>query len=571
MSYNTQYYVVETKAPDGYVLDTTVRKITIGTGTENADVAETVTVTNEKAIGDIVIKKVDDSTVAVPLDGVVFRLLNADDTDYLKDGAAYEVTSDENGIARFKDIPFGNYKVTEITGKTGYKATSTSEEIKVDIVGDNNLTIINKRYKCDICLTKTGEGGELLAGAEIGLFTKDGARIKTATTGSNGTVTFTDIVYGDYYLQELKAPAGYKLSTTKVDITADEIQTRAGKTLDKGTLINEKQKGQICLMKTDDAGAALSGAEFTLYDENMVALKTGKTMTAAEASAMGSGAAEGQLYFKDLTYGTYYVQETKAPDTPDASIVYQRDNQVYKVVVDSDTLVTKYTDADGNLQNMTIQNKRLSTTPPLISFKVKKTDAESAAALADAVFELYKNGVATGITAVTNSQGIAYFKRISVETDAADTSYEVIEKTAPAGYRAPTAVDRILFASNKSELNIYADADTTPKKEDKIVWAGDYKLTATDETSATIQNTPIKGKIWVTKTGASAATLLKDAEFTLYKADQTTKVVITGLTNPAKTNEKGIAVFENLPERRMATVWIQPCRRSLSVTIRYTV
>ena len=542
------YYYRETKAPDGYVLDTTVRKITIGTGTENADVAETVTVTNEKAIGDIVIKKVDDSTVAVPLDGVVFRLLNADDTDYLKDGAAYEVTSDENGIARFKDIPFGNYKVTEITGKTGYKATSTSEEIKVDIVGDNNLTIINKRYKCDICLTKTGEGGELLAGAEIGLFTKDGARIKTATTGSNGTVTFTDIVYGDYYLQELKAPAGYKLSSAKVTITAAEILSSytAGTVLDK-MLSNEKQKGQICLMKTDDAGAALSGAEFTLYDENMVALKTGKTMTAAEASAMGSGAAEGQLYFKDLTYGTYYVQETKAPDTPDASIVYQRDNQVYKVVVDSDTLVTKYTDADGNLQNLTIQNKRLSTTPPLISFKVKKTDAESDAALADAVFELYKNGVATGITAVTNSSGIAYFKRISVETDAADTRYEVIEKTAPAGYRAPTAVDRILFASNKSELNIYADADTTPKTETEIAWAGDYKLTATSEASATIKNTPIKGKIWVTKTGASAATLLKDAEFTLYKADQTTKVVITGLTNPAKTNEKGIAVFENLP------------------------
>lgn len=215
--------------------------------------------------------------------------------------------------------------------------------------------------------------------------------------------------------------------------------------------------------------------------------------------------------------------------------------------MDSDTLVTKYTDADGNLQNLTIQNKRLSTTPPLISFKVKKTDAESDAALADAVFELYKNGVATGITAVTNSSGIAYFKRISVETDAADTSYEVIEKTAPAGYRAPTAVDKILFASNKSELNIYADADTTPKTETEIAWAGDYKLTATSEASATIKNTPIKGKIWVTKTGASAATLLKDAEFTLYKADQTTKVVITGLTNPAKTNEKGIAVFENLP------------------------
>ena len=543
------YYYRETKAPDGYVLDTTVHQITIGTGTENADVTETVTVTNEKAIGDIVIKKVDDSTVAVPLDGVKFRLLNKDDTEYRKNGAAYEVTSDENGIARFEDIPFGKYLIKEVTGKTGYQVNTTNAAITVDIVGDNALTIVNKRYQCDIRLTKTGDGGAFLAGAEIGLFTKDGARVKVGTTGSDGTVTFTDIAYGDYYLQELKAPAGYKLSSAKVTITAAEIQTSytAGTVLDKGTLINEKQKGQIRLMKTDDAGAALSSAEFTLYDENMVALKTGKTMTAAEASAMGSGAAEGQLYFKDLTYGTYYVQETKAPDTPDASIVYQRDNQVYKVVVNSDTLVTKYTDADGNQQNLTIQNKRLSTTPPLISFKVKKTDAESAAALADAVFELYKNGVATGITAVTNSSGIAYFKRISVETDAADTSYEVIEKTAPAGYRAPTAVDRILFASNKSELNIYADADTTPKTEAEIVWAGDYKLTATSEASATIKNTPIKGKIWVTKTGASAATLLKDAEFTLYKADQTTKVVITGLTNPAKTNEKGIAVFEKLP------------------------
>lgn len=535
------YYYRETKVPDGYVLDTTVHQITIGTGTENADVTETVTVTNEKAIGDIVIKKVDDSTVAVPLDGVVFRLLNEDGTEYLKNGAAYEVTSDENGIARFEDIPFGKYLIKEVTGKTGYQVNTTNAAITVDIVGDNALTIVNKRYQCDIRLTKTGDGGAFLAGAEIGLFTKDGARVKVGTTGSDGTVTFTDIAYGDYYLQELKAPAGYKLSTTKVDITASEIQNSftAGITLDK-TLTNEKQKGQIRLAKTDAASAALSGAEFTLYDENMVALKTGLTMTAAEAAAI-TGAAEGQLYFTDLAYGTYYVQETKAPDG------YQRDNTVYKVIVSSDTLVTKYTDADDNLQDLTIVNKKLVTTPPLVSFKIKKTDAESGAALADAVFELYKNGVATGITAVTNSEGIAYFKRISAEADAEDTSYSIVEKTAPAGYKAPTAADQILIAKSKSDLTRYEDANATPKTEDKIAWAGDYKLTATSEASATIKNTPIKGKIWVTKTGASAATLLKDAEFTLYKADQTTKVVITGLTNPAKTNEKGIAVFENLP------------------------
>lgn len=535
------YYYRETKAPDGYVLDTTVHQITIGTGTENADVTETVTVTNEKAIGDIVIKKVDDSTVAVPLDGVVFRLLNEDGTEYLKNGAAYEVTSDENGIARFEDIPFGKYLIKEVTGKTGYQVNTTNAAITVDIVGDNALTIVNKRYQCDIRLTKTGDGGAFLAGAEIGLFTKDGARVKVGTTGSDGTVTFTDIAYGDYYLQELKAPAGYKLSTTKVDITASEIQNSftAGITLDK-TLTNEKQKGQIRLAKIDAASAALSGAEFTLYDENMVALKTGLTMTAAEAAAI-TGAAEGQLYFTDLAYGTYYVQETKAPDG------YQRDNTVYKVIVSSDTLVTKYTDADDNLQDLTIVNKKLVTTPPLVSFKIKKTDAESGAALADAVFELYKNGVATGITAVTNSEGIAYFKRISAEADAEDTSYSIVEKTAPAGYKAPTAADQILVAKTKSDLTRYEDANATPKTETEIAWAGDYKLTVTSEASATIKNTPMKGKIWVTKTGASATELLQNAEFTLYQEDQTTKVTIAGLTNPAKTNENGIAIFENLP------------------------
>lgn len=535
------YYYRETKAPDGYVLDTTVHQITIGTGTENADVTETVTVTNEKAIGDIVIKKVDDSTVAVPLDGVVFRLLNEDGTEYLKNGVAYEVTSDENGIARFEDIPFGKYLIKEVTGKTGYQVNTTNAAITVDIVGDNALTIVNKRYQCDIRLTKTGDGGAFLAGAEIGLFTKDGARVKVGTTGSDGTVTFTDIAYGDYYLQELKAPAGYKLSTTKVDITASEIQNSftAGITLDK-TLTNEKQKGQIRLAKTDAASAALSGAEFTLYDKNMVALKTGLTMTAAEAAAI-TGAAEGQLYFTDLAYGTYYVQETKAPDG------YQRDNTVYKVIVSSDTLVTKYTDADDNLQDLTIVNKKLVTTPPLVSFKIKKTDAESGAALADAVFELYKNGVATGITAVTNSEGIAYFKRISAEADAEDTSYSIVEKTAPAGYKAPTAADQILVAKTKSDLTRYEDANATPKTEAEIVWAGDYKLAVTSEASATIKNTPMKGKIWVTKTGASATELLQNAEFTLYQEDQTTKVTIAGLTNPAKTNENGIAIFENLP------------------------
>ena len=52
----------------------------------------------------------------------------------MKAGAVYEVTSDENGYARFKDIPFGKYLVEEVTGKTGYQVSATNAAITVDIV-----------------------------------------------------------------------------------------------------------------------------------------------------------------------------------------------------------------------------------------------------------------------------------------------------------------------------------------------------------------------------------------------------------------------------------------------------
>lgn len=546
------YYYRETAAPAGYVLDHTIHEITVGAGTETTDQTETVTVENQKAIGNIVVTKVDNSVIAKPLSGVTFQLLDKDGNPVLKDGVAYEVTSDDNGIAIFEDIPFGDYKITETEGKTGYKV-SADVGITVDIVGDNPVTIVNSLIQCNIKVLKqdAGDASKYLSGAEIGLFTKAGVQVKKGTTNAAGEVIFYDIPYGDYYLKELKAPDGYKLTDTLIDITAAEITAGDGATIQR-SFENEKQNGKIRLTKTDDAALPLSGAEFTLYDKNMAALATVKSMTAAEALAAGTGAVEGSAEFTELAYGTYYLQETKAPDG------YLRDTTVYKVLVNSDDYTEVYTKDDSTTAALTISNDKLSTTPPLISVKVKKTDSKTGAALADATFEIYKDGNPTGFTAVTGSDGIAYFKRISVENDSETSAYTIVETAAPAGYKLTAGS---ILLGQKTALNPYADADTTPLTEEQIQWAG---LT---QDKGTVKNEPVKGSIWITKSGLTTNILLAGAEFTLYEADKTTKVTIAGLNNPAVTNASGVAAFDNLP---CGTYYVKETKAPKGYTINST-
>lgn len=524
------YYYREVTAPSGYVLDSTIHEIKIGTGTEVTDQVESVTIKNERAVGNIVIKKVDNSAVPKALSGVEFTLYESDGTtpcDFDGDGMPDKVTTDDQGMAVFSDIPFGSYIIKETAGKDGYKINVADTPVTISAVGDQNVTIVNDLMKCDIKIVKydVSDHNILLSGAQFGLYTSLGVRVATGTTNAQGEVWFYDVAYGDYEIRELKAPEGYNSMGTTSIISKANIQDAAN----SGSVIlrefaNQKQNGQITLTKLGEAdgGAteALSGAEFTLYDENMLPVTT-----------MTSGAA-GEVSFTGLVYGTYYVQETKAPDG------YVRDTGVYKVIVDSDTTVTEYVKENGTTEALTVINYKSNA--PYISVKIKKTNSETGAPLADATFELYKNGTATGITAVTGSDGIAYFKRVHVENDPEATTYEIREVSAPTGYREdPSAV---ISLGNRTDINRYADPQINGGAnltDSEILWANNT------ESNATVENTPMKGKIWITKTGLTSGVLLEGTQFTLYQEDKITPV--TGITNPVTTNASGVAAFDNLP------------------------
>lgn len=530
------YYYRETTAPAGYVLDTTVHEITIGTGAEVTDQIENVTIENEKAVGNIVIHKVDNSTSPKSLSGVKFVLYQADGTTpYEKTaGVPYEVTTDSSGVAVFTDIPFGSYIINEPDGIEGYRINVANTSVTVNALGDKDVTIVNDLIKCDIKVVKRdNDGNTPLSGAEIGLYTDKGIQVKRGVTDDSGEVVFYDIPYGNYELRELKAPDGYNMTSATIAIGGADFNSGvATQNVITRTFFNDKQKGKIQLKKVDAANTnlALSGAEFTLYDENMLSVKTAVSLDVDQANAAGTDV--GAVLFEDLAYGTYYVQETKAPDK------YLRDDTIYRVVVDSDTVVTEYTQEDGTTGNLIITNEVFTT--PFISMKVKKTDGEDGSPLADATFELYKDGVATGVTAVTGSDGIAYFKRISIKDDPDTSVYTLVEKSAPTGY---IKSDTVISLGVKTAMNYYADFenDADALTDDQIKWAGET------EAKATVENEPMKGSIWITKTGATSSTLLANTEFTLYKEDKTTLVTGTGITNPVTTNANGIAVFANLP------------------------
>lgn len=522
------YYYRETAAPNGYVLDNAVHEITIGTGTEVTDQIKNVTIENERAVGNIVIHKVDNSTSPNPLSGVKFALYEADGTTaYEKSpGVPYEVSTDDSGIAVFEKISFGSYVIKETDGAEGYIIKVAETSVTVDALGDKDVTIVNDLIKCNIKVIKRdADDSTNLSGAEIGLYTDKGVQVKKGVTNASGEVVFYDIPYGNYVLKELKAPDGYNITNDTITLTGTDFNGGVlTQNLITRTFENKKQNGSIQIVKNDETNSVLSDAVFTLYDENMLQVDTAESDTS------------GVALFEGLAYGTYYVQETKAPDG------YVRDTGIYKVVVTSDTMVTTYVKEDATEEELTIINKKSNA--PFISVKIKKTDSETGEPLANATFELYKSGVATGITAITDSEGIAYFKRVEVKDDSPETTYSIKEISAPTGYIMSS---REINLGNREEVNKYGDpkVDGEPNlTDDEILWAGG---TSSLTDFATITNKPMKGSLWITKTGATSSVLLADAEFTLYKEDKTTPVTGPGITNPVKTNANGIAVFSNLP------------------------
>ena len=254
-----QYTLTETKAPEGYRVNTGTLTFTVntdGTLTEvepaesyaiDADTATAITVIDQPTELDLT-KLASDGT---PLAGAEFTLAPDTERDadsrFVSDRSSIDLVVGEDGtvptvtgeliaghayVLTETKAPDGYALITEslhfTVGRKGRAASVTAGTELPDgytIGGDKTagtiaLTAVDNPI--ELTLKKVNEDGDVLVGAEFTLSGRfaDGTTQQILTTGADGTVALPLIIGGErYVLEETKAPEGYVLPAERYTFT----------------------------------------------------------------------------------------------------------------------------------------------------------------------------------------------------------------------------------------------------------------------------------------------------------------------------------------------------------------
>ncbi|MCO5394372.1 SpaA isopeptide-forming pilin-related protein [Enterococcus faecalis] len=411
LSPDGEYYLVETKAPNGYELDDTKHPISFAGKT---DYTLTYRVKNKQQVqtGSIKIVKQDKDSKK-RLAGAEFQWK---DTVTGKTGI---VTVGTDGTVTIPNLSVNRtYELTETKAPTGYVLDKTVHKVTLTTAQANKIvtvTVDNIAQKGSIKIVKQDKDSKKrLTGAEFQW--KDTVTGKTGivTVGTDGTVTIPNLsVNRTYELTETKAPVGYVLDKTVHKVTLTTAQANKVVTV---TIDNIAKKGSLAIIKVDkDSGKRLAGAQFRWRDT-----VTGKVGTVVADK-------NGQALITNLPVNRVYeITEIKAPNG------YILNNKTYRV-----TLTTNYADKIGYY---TIEN-----TAKKGSLAIIKVDKDSRKRLAGAQFR-WRDTV-NGNTGVvtTNSNGEAILYNFSV-----NRVYEITEIKAPNGYVLDSTVHKVLLPASSA-------------------------------------------------------------------------------------------------------------------------
>lgn len=382
------YTFKEVQAPYGYVLDDTPIPFVISQ--ENASTDTGVTVVKVKAkdmaqkgviniakTGEIFSSVEENKGVYTPkysvgnLKGAVFEVYAAEDITTLDGTVRYEqgtlvdtITTDDDGVAKSKELYLGKYTVIEKTAPNGYVHNSTKYDVELTYAGQNvsvtstELSVYNNRQKISVSLKKImaedkkfsiGNNGEITS-VRFGIYADEDikasngdvipkdALITFANCDKNGNISFDcDLPVGfKWYVKEIATDEHYILSDTKYefdteyqgqDVKVIDIKVNNGEVI-KNNLIYGSVKGLKIDRETQET---IKGATFGLFKSDTTEFTEDKAILSAVTDE------NGVFVFNNIPYGEYLIKELKPADG------YLDNEDVFTVIIKDNEQVVELT------------------------------------------------------------------------------------------------------------------------------------------------------------------------------------------------------------------------------------
>ncbi|MBC1918683.1 LPXTG cell wall anchor domain-containing protein [Listeria booriae] len=398
------YRFTETKAPNGYILNTKPTEFTV-TRDVNGAIADQSLGPVVNYLGGISFQKVA-SDGMTGLAGAVFKVTRVADGagNIVNQPITTNLTSGSDGLVRLTGLAPGRYTLQETKAPTGYILNTQVRTFTIASQhsgGVDPITLANQvNYKGSMAFTKTDPTNQPLSGAVFEIRTLTNQLVQTVTSDSQGKVSATNLAPGKYKVIETQAPANYIVNTEAKFFT---IPTQASGEPQVITLPNAiNYQGSVLLTKVNGQGEKLQGAEFTLYDANEQPLGVYTSNSA------------GEINIDQLAPGDYALKETKAP--------LQSNGQPY-ILNEFPVDFTIASNQQGEVKQLDLGEYQ--------NFKgiVKLTKIGNSKALSGAVFDLYKSDEEVPIKEViSDDAGNIDYGKIG------PGYYKLVETKAPEGF-----------------------------------------------------------------------------------------------------------------------------------------
>ena len=250
-----------------------------------------------------------------------------------------------NGKFELTELPTGKYTITEINNAEGYLPKTQVKTITVTKDATASAEFVNKVIVGNVTLTKVDEDypENKLTGAIFTVYKSDKKTVVgTLKETETGVYSLEGLVYGEYYVQETKAPKYFVRDVNfyyfqivndgeTVEVSNDE--------LGKGTFINSPQKGEIKIVKTS-YNNKVEGFKFEVSGTTYTGQTFKKTYTTDK---------DGIIRITDLRAGEYTIHEVK--DSASAGYLLPEDKQL--------TI-----DRDGAMLVAKMHNDKIPDNPP---------------------------------------------------------------------------------------------------------------------------------------------------------------------------------------------------------------